>query len=545
MAAPVVKLRVKWLEVQLPFLWTEADFVEVPGDGTIEDLAWALSAVFQAKTKEYRGDLEYEFQVQLLTVLRSRIPGNSKFTQLPYGDRVDAHFAESVVQSDGSTCMDEVGVRGQSAPKNPDKAVISEDAKLPVVMLTGFLGAGKTTLLNYILSRQREKRVAVLENEFGEIAIDQELINQKFELAEQVVVMDNGCMCCAVRSDLIEALGAIQKKIVQGHPLDLILVETSGMADPVPIVKSFKESAWITERMRYDGCITVVDAKNCSARLALDVEDGAVNEAEKQIAFADKVILNKLDLVDFDEAVKVQKQIVDLNQFVRILPAVKGEVKISELLDLRAHDLALFAEDSTFQSAEQDPHFEGHGHSHMDGHGHAGYGHGGHDFHHPQHDHDHDHGEKGCTDLDCKSNGHSHAHRHDSRVNSIGLQQEGSMPEMGMRNLMLLLKYISRYDKSCVVFRIKGIFSMEGYPQKYAYHAVMDVHSHDVIGSWGSDEKRACKLVVIGRNIDKAFISKAYKAAMADELSVSYSDFYGVQIIFKGEPYDDSQCKQS
>merc|ERR1719409_1989715 len=190
---------------------------------------------------------------------------------------------------------------GQSMPVGGAETIKKEDAKLPVVILTGFLGAGKTTLLNYILEEQREKKIAVIENEFGEIQIDGELINQKFDLAEQVVVMDNGCMCCQVRGDLVSALAEIQRKIAAGSHLDMILVETTGMADPVPIAKTFKESPWVTEIMRYDGCITVVDAKNCIKRLDLPVEDGAVNEAEKQISFADKVILNKIDLCDYEE----------------------------------------------------------------------------------------------------------------------------------------------------------------------------------------------------------------------------------------------------
>ena len=152
-----------------------------------------------------------------------------------------------------------------------------------------------------------------------------------------------------MRTDLIEALEAIWTKVEKGHHLDFVLVECSGMADPDPIMQTFRDyhgtSPWITQQMRCDGCITVVDCKNFMARMALPVEQGAVNEAERQIAFADKVILNKIDLVSFEEAIQVQQKVCELNQVVVTLPAVRGEVKLDQLLDLRGHDLSLFGGD--------------------------------------------------------------------------------------------------------------------------------------------------------------------------------------------------------
>merc|ERR1719247_606906 len=181
-------------------------------------------------------------------------------------------------------------------------------------------------------------------------------------------MMDNGCMCCQVRGDLVGALAEFQKMIAQGNHLDMVLIETTGMADPVPIAKTFKENAWVTETMRYDGCITVVDAKNCLKRLDLPVEDGAVNEAEKQIAFADKVILNKIDLCDYEECVAVKDRIMDYNKFVRILPAVKGRVKIEELMNLQANNMALFDDDGVLEEASgaEEALKETHGHGHGD-----------------------------------------------------------------------------------------------------------------------------------------------------------------------------------
>jgi G3E family GTPase len=434
---------------------------------------------------------------------------------LPWGEVISKQFQE------GDCC----GVMGQSMPVGGSKAMKAEDKKLPVVILTGFLGAGKTTLLNYILEEQREKKIAVIENEFGEIQIDGELINQKFDLAEQVVVMDNGCMCCQVRGDLVAALAEIQKKLANGNHLDMILVETTGMADPVPIAKTFKENPWVTEIMRYDGCITVVDAKNCITRLDLPVEEGAVNEAEKQITFADKVILNKIDLCDYDQCVAVKDRILDYNKFVRILPAVKGKVKIEELMNLQANNMSLFDTDGVLDEKPEVSKEEfAHGHGHGDAHGHGhdddcdepshGHGHGSEHGHgHGGHGHD----EHECSDEDCDQVHHDHGHqkkksRHDSRVNSIGVQEYGEMTQQSLSGLMRALSQVP--EGKGLIMRIKAIFAVQGIRDKVAFHAVMDCTDEEMIGPWKEGEKRVCKLVVIGRSIDKAYIRDAFNTAV-------------------------------
>jgi G3E family GTPase len=492
-----MKLKLKW-SCQVPFKWADDDTFDVNADLNIEDIADTVEDLFEVKTKEFRGDEGYDFQVQLLV----KIPEGRK--ALPWGDPISKHFKDD----------DIVGVMGQSVPhKGRRKGKDVEAGKLPVIILTGFLGSGKTTLLNYILEEQREKKIAVIENEFGEIPIDQELINQKFDLAEQVVVLDNGCMCCQVRGDLEEGLAQIQKKVVQGNKLDLIVIETTGMADPVPIAKTFKENPWITERMRYDGCITVVDAKNCLKRLALPVEADAVNEAERQISFADKVILNKTDLVNYDEAVSVKEKIAELNKFVRILPAVKGRVKLDELMDLHANDMFTFDDNGTMDEVSQD---------HAHGHEQHGHGHGddskGADFEHHGHGHGESHGHgHDCDDEDCEEHGHGQSHknkksRHDSRVNSIGLQIPG---EMTRQSLSVLMQRLSQPpDDKGIILRIKGIFCVQGINEKVAFHAVMDCTDEEMIGGWADGEKKVCKLVVIGRNIDKAYIRESFETAV-------------------------------
>jgi len=246
---------------------------------------------------------------------------------------------------------DTFGVYGDTMTVPADEATkIPEEAKLPVTILTGFLGSGKTTLLNYILQEQREKKIAIIENEFGEISIDDALLQQnKLALAEKVIVMDNGCMCCTVRGDLQQGLEQIQEEVRKGNRIDQIIIETTGMADPVPIVRTFMTNPALTRELRLDGVITVADAKHIVARLDDKIEEGKVNEAYQQVAFCDKLLLNKLDLVSAEQAMQVKDRLRTINPYAKILPAVKSRVKVSELTDLRAHDMTKFADEDIAQ----------------------------------------------------------------------------------------------------------------------------------------------------------------------------------------------------
>mmetsp|Transcript_66315 Transcript_66315/g.154041 ORF Transcript_66315/g.154041 Transcript_66315/m.154041 type:complete len:531 (-) Transcript_66315:163-1755(-) len=408
-----------------------------------------------------------------------------------------------------------------------------EEKKIPVLILTGFLGSGKTTLLNYMLQEQRQKKIAVIENEFGEISIDDELLRQnKLALAEKIIVMDNGCMCCTIRDDLRKGLAQILNEVHKGGKIDSICIETTGMADPVPIVKTFMSMVNLRAELRLDGILTVADARNLPGRLDDKVEQGKVNEAYQQIAFADKIILNKLDLVSTEAAIACKDRIRSINKFAKILPAVKGRVDITELVNIRAHDVLRLGDVEFEQEAEVDAGLQAdHGGGHAGDHG-AGAGHGESECH-EEHGHGESHGEghgeghnggghgdehgggHGAGHGGGHGTGHGHGHgdgqsRHDSRVNSFALVREGELLEERLSKWFRSLFELP--PQRGTIFRIKGILGIKGYHLKRVVHAVMDFHDSDWAGPWKPGEKKVSKIVFIGKALDQAFLRNGFES---------------------------------
>lgn len=290
-----------------------------------------------------------------------------------------------------------------------------------MTVLTGFLGAGKTTLLNHILNAKHGKKIAVIENEFGEIGIDETLLSEKsVSVDEEIYEMNNGCVCCTVRGDLIRVLNKILKS---GKHLDAIVIETTGLADPAPVAQTFYVEEEIKDLAYLDGIICLVDAKHVHNHLndkSGDDVSEVVSEATQQVAFADRILLNKVDLVpDAAELASIEARLRSINKFAEIKHCEKSNVDISWVLDLKSFDLERVLEiDPTFIPKPAAP-AHGHAHAHAE-HAHGGHGHGeaactldhDHGGHaHAAHGHGQEHKEEACA-VDHDHSTHAHTHKH-------------------------------------------------------------------------------------------------------------------------------------
>ncbi|MFM9973354.1 MAG: CobW family GTP-binding protein [Beijerinckiaceae bacterium] len=348
--------------------------------------------------------------------------------------------------------------------------------KIPVTVLTGYLGAGKTTLLNRILTEPHGQKFAVIVNEFGEIGIDNELI---VGADEEVFEMNNGCICCTVRGDLIRIIENLMKR---RDKFDAIIVETTGLADPAPVAQTFFMDQDVQNHARLDAVVTVADAMWLKDRL----KDAP--EAKNQIAFADVILLNKTDLVTPEQLREVEARIRAINPYAVLHKTVKAAIDIKHVLGRNAFDLDRILEiEPAFLSVDAD-----HNHDHD---------HTGPECDHPSHKHDHSHG-------------HSHGglkHAHDEDMQSIALEIPGDVdPEKFM-------PWINDYvqTEGPNILRSKGILAFKGEAKRFVFQGVHMVLDGDLQRDWKTDEKRTSKIVFIGRELKRDEITKGFMACAA------------------------------
>ena len=387
-------------------------------------------------------------------------------------------------------------------------ADVSDAEKTPVTIVTGFLGAGKTTLVNHILKGDHGKIIAVIENEFGAVSIDDALVGENMKEKEDIITMDNGCVCCTVRGDLVVALKKLYSKVS-------LFIETTGLADPAPVAFTFFINPEIADAYRIDSILCLADAKHIAIHLEEEKPDGAVNEAVSQVAFADRILLNKIDLVTEVELQNVVDTIKSINAVAEVIKTTNSVIDLNRVLGVNSFSIE--------KTLEMDPDFLDDEEAHAEADAvHEAAAAGDDTTTDTGHGHSHDGGKTECHD--------DHAHgpakgmaiaskkpkkkRHDlSGVSSVGILCEGEL-DFGLVNtfMMNLLQ-----ENALNIYRSKGVMKFKD--QGNVKFVFQGVHEQINFGpssvEWGADEKVVNRMVFIGRNLNRKELEDGFRGCLA------------------------------
>ncbi|XP_025824468.1 uncharacterized protein LOC112899991 isoform X2 [Panicum hallii] len=324
-----------------------------------------------------------------------------------------------------------------------------------------------TTLLNHILTSQHGKRIAVIENEFGEVDIDSSLVASHSSVAEDIVMVNNGCLCCTVRGDLVKMLLKLVKQ--KGDKFDHIVIETTGLAKPGPVIETFCSDELVSKYVKLDGVVTMVDCKHAMKHLNEVKARWVVNEAVEQVAYADRIILNKIDLVGDAELEALTNKIKIINGMAQMKKAKFGDVDMDFVLGIGGYDLDRIEAEVQLQESKET------GHCH--------------------------HGDE---------HGHHHDHVHDSAITSVSIVSEGVL------DLDEVNDWLERLvdEKGEDLYRLKGVISVNESTGRFVFQGVHSMLEGCPAKPWESDEKRVNKLVFIGRNLDEAALRKAFNGCL-------------------------------